>query len=425
MIMDVLTEYNRTFEIHSHRRFQACPTPLKQVSKIVADNYGVISVCNEDNIRGLVSIHYTDAKEEEMKAYAREGKVGTSRGMYHMLKGFVFDRRCTLISRGFSFTPKIVIETASLGTILEKNNVMVRRYLEGTVLMISTYQGRVLVSATRKIDATSSRKDRCPSNEEMLTAAGVNLDKLVNNKGEVYVILVIHPMNQLTNPVSVTPIAYHIDTWAPKEVKKNGKHGDPVLSMRRKDVKIDLPTLPCLKPDEALKVFAEGNGLYVQSGFDSGVVYLPKILNAKLCIRGDRDHLYHRFVELGTRGGELLDAVPAAMREEVAGYPLRYTNDIRALKEYVSSILMPKEPSKDQITPLAEKPIKSSSLSALITTIKGSMTEITSDELDKAFDDAITACKGVVVYNMLTTYRTKIAKSPKANKTSLTSSIDE
>lgn len=301
----------------------------------------------------------------------------------------------------------------------------IREFREGSVVKIWTYKGIVYASATRRINSLRSKKDGCPSTEEMLKQAGIeSITRFANDKGEVYVLLIVHPFNQIQNPEPVEPAVFHLDTWAPIEVPKGQKNKqirDTFFSMKRKEVNIGLQTLPVLTKDQALSLYLKNKALYFQKSPEQGIVYRSLALGARYSIRGEREHLYHRYVELQqldprvdgppstlasqvkTGADQLLDCIPYALKERVADYPARFASDLEALLTYMEGLF-----ESDAHLPPAD-----TSLYALYKSAereKGTPRE--------KIQRLIASCRCVVLYNMISVLRTKIKKRERGDTSS-------
>jgi hypothetical protein len=434
---DPLTAFCARFTARSWREFTACPNAVKDASATIARNYGVISVCDKEE--GLALVHYRDTTEEDLKERARKGEAPPPGPGSWQVKGCIFDARTgTLRCRGFAFTPCISILPKELERALEQlpRGALVREWVEGLVVRVWTSDsGEVRASMTRKINALRSRRDGCPSVEEMFTLCKVDLSRMRAGtpevpRGTVFVLLLVHPSNQTQNPLEVEPRVYHLDSWVATldpttssnssaqvqqpSSQRGGRGGrvgqarraqDTLFSLRRKDVDIGLPRLPALTTEQALELFSQDRSVYVQQqGADGGVVYRSKALGARYTIRGEQEHLYHRYVTLGTDGHKLLDCVPFAQRERVREFPTRLASDLEALLTYCEGLFEPG----------ARLPPGDTSLCALYESAARLVAQ--SPEGARASPREVatfllgSSCKTVVLYNMISTLRTKFRK---------------
>ena len=424
---DPLATFDRKFDPKSCRVFVACPHPIRDASKLICSNYGNISVCDAEATLGLTLIHYHDRIEDELKEKARNGIVPSLQDMYCHVKGCIFETSTgQLKARGYPFTPCLKVSEQDYIKMLDAlpPKTYMREFKEGNVIKIWTYRGTVYASATRRINSLRSKKDGCPSTEEMLKQAGIeNITKFGNDKGEVYIVLLVHPYNQIQNPEPVEAAVYHLDTWAPVESGKGlvraGQKGekkpvkDAFFSMKRKEVNIGLPRLPVLSKEQALSLYLKNKALYVQKTPEQGVVYRSLALDARYVIRGEREHLYHRYVELqqlvpridappSTQAGDvvsgsdqLLDCVPYALKERVDAYPARFASDLEALTSYVEGLFEPE----------GHAPPADTSLYALYKSA-----ERAEGPLRERIHRLLFSCRSVVLYNMISVLRTKVMK---------------
>jgi hypothetical protein len=420
---DPLAAFCAKFTARSWREFTACPAPLKQASETIARNYGVVSVCDEDG--RYVLVHYRDTTEERFKAEAQRAADVPQRGdAVRQLKGCVFDAATgELKARGFPFTPALSMSEQEFMRTLDclAPRALVREWREGLVVRVWTDDaGVVRASITRRINALRSRRDGCPSVEEMLALAGVDLTKLKQPTGVVLVLLLVHPSNQVQTPEPVPPSAYHLDSWVSADASttlsaaaspasgsgpSSRGHGaavakDSLASMRRKELDVGLPKLPALTHDEALTCFRANKSVYVQRSAEYGIVCRSLALGARYAIRGEREHLYHRFVELGTDGTKLLECVPHAHRERAAEFPVRLAADVKELLGYGECLFAEG----------AHLPPEDTSLFAWYVTAKTKPGATPRERLSAALDQ----CHPVVLYNMISLLRTKFKKRERA-----------
>jgi hypothetical protein len=399
---DPLAAFCAKFTARSWREFTACPLPLKQASETIARNYGVVSVCDEDG--RYVLVHYRDTTEERFKAEALRAADVPQRGdAVRQLKGCVFDATTgELKARGFPFTPALSMSEQDFTRALEclAPRALVREWREGLVVRVWTDDaGVVRASITRRINALRSRRDGCPSVEEMLSLAGVDLARLKQPAGVVLVLLLVHPSNQVQNPAPVAPGAYHLDSWVRAEAPAAAGR-DSLGTMKRKDVDAGLPKLPPLTHEEALACFRSNRSVYVQRSAEYGIVCRSLALGARYSVRGEREHLYHRFVELGGDGTKLLECVPHAHRERAGEFPLRLAADVKELLAYGEGLFA-------EGTHL---PPEDTSLFAWYSTAKARPEATPRERLSAALGQ----CHPIVLYNMISLLRTKFKKRERA-----------
>ena len=416
---DPLEVFARRFMALSWRVFNACPLPIKAASPTIAKNYGIISICDTDPKYALA--YYRDTIEESLKDHAYHGNIQMPKEAYWQIKGCIFDVNTgALKARGFSFTPCVSATEQEFNQMLDglAPKALIREWREGDVVMVWTDDvGVVRVSKTRRINALRSRKESCPSIEEMLNASKVDLSKLRAGTdtvpiGTMFVLLLVHPLNQVQNPDPVEQAVYHLDTWVyvdttPRQGKmpamRPGK-SDTFLSLKRKDVDIGLPKLKALSFEEALELFRNDKSIYVQHNETSGVVYRSLSLAARYIIRGNLEHLYLQYVVLGTDGKKLYDCVPYAYKEKVAEFPTRYASDCEALYSYCEEII-----DKGANPPSAE-----TSLAALLAADARLRIRQETDPPKTSTRERLTfllsQCPSVVLYNMISLLRTKYKK---------------
>jgi hypothetical protein len=268
----------------------------------------------------------------------------------------------------------------------------------------------------------------------MLALAKVDLARLKAGApgvlpGTVFVLLLVHPMNQIQNPEPVEAVtAYHLDSWARDEPgqaaasqrpsrrgrggarlisETKGERHDALLSLRRRDVDVGLPRLPVLSSEAAVRAFASNHSIYVHSagGEGTGVVYRSRELAARYVLRGEREHLYHRYVELGAEGAALLDCVPFACKESAKEFPARLAAHREALLSYGESLFVPRSPPvPDSSAPHESRaPATDSSLHAWYASAAAQGTGTPRERLEAS----LRGCAPVVLYNMITQLRTK------------------
>jgi hypothetical protein len=462
LVADPLKAFSERFLARSWREFNACPLVVKQSSQIVADSYGKVSVCDKD--RDYTLIHYRDTVEETLKSASTHGDV-TPEPLW-ILKGAIFSTAtatssstCEMVCRGFPYTPVRVVGEQELIRVFDRldSRPFIRLWLEGTVVRVWTdAAGTVRISSTRRIDATRSKKDSCPSTEEMLIAAKVDVKTLQAGTrniplGTVFVLLVVHPMNQVQNPDRVDPAAYLLDTWvlssppsgtsgavpsggagtssgtvpaggAGTPTAAPGKRAatppaataatkvraaDPVQRFRRLPHSgpqySAIQRLPLLSTEEALKAYRNGQSVYIQRTAEYGVVYRSLALGTRYAIRGDREHPYHRFVELGG-DRKLLDCVAHAHLNQVKAFPERFNQEVESLLAFGEGLFLPG----------AHLPATESSLYAWYASAK----QLSSGTPRERLRYLLNACPKLVVYNMLSTYRNKYKRRGESDLTS-------
>jgi len=385
---DPLDVFDKKFNPKSSRTFNPAPSILREASKLVNDNYHLLSVCDE--IDDLILLHYRDTIEDELKTKARNNVPIKIEDSFRLVKGCIFDKETGYMKvRSYPFVPHIKTNKEELLDVLNKNKVeFIREFHEGNVVKIWCHKKIVYVSTSRRISSLKSKKDGCPSIEEMLRCIGFDVNRLKFDKGEVYILLIVHPNNQIQNPNEVEPSLFHLDTWVYTDKKKK----DTFFCMNS-DQKIDIgiKKLPYLTIDEAISLLEKDKYIYVQTNQENGTVYRSFNLDKRCLIRGDREHLYHRFVELKDERILFLETVPFACKERVKEYPLQYNKDIENIAEYITSLL------KEEL-PL---PPEDTSLFCLYKSVKNSKEDV---------KDRLKRCRGVVIYNMISLLRTKIRK---------------
>lgn len=439
---DPLVVFTQRFTARSWREFKACPLSIKNSSRIISDNYGVISECDNDGSKVL--IHYRDIIEEKYKDLAARGQElfmssdKERQWLVRQVKGCIFDIKTgELICRGFPFTPSTTVSEKEFNnTLIElPQRTMIREWREGTVVRIWTdysetdekpSKGIVRVSITRRINALRSKWDGCPSVEEMLKMAKIDLNKLKASNitrdratneipfGTVFVILLVHPMNQVQNPELVEPCAFHLDTWIMVDNdcynRKYKQEYDSLFGMKRKHMDIGIPKLPILSVSDALDLFKKNKSIYIQRHGENGIIYRSKELCERYRIRGEREHPYHRYVELGNDGHLLLGCVSFGLKDKVKDFPVRYKNDIEALLSYGENLF---ENDNDLIPP-------ESSIYAWLLSSRGLTNGTPREKLTKTLD----RCCSVVIYNMISQLRTKYKKKERNEITTSVSDTD-
>src|SRR5574338_21103 len=221
--------FTESFDQKSSRHFFACPSNIKENNPIIENNDKTLTVCHTSD--KMILIHYFDYAENALKLQANIGTAIFPRENYWLVKGWIYDEDDgRLLARAFPYSPKVALSRTEFYRRLatQRNNpkLKIRQYLEGIVGKIFTHRGKVYFSATRKIDALTSRRDGQLSNEDNLKECGIDISKFKSDDGLIYVVLLVHPRNQTQNPNPVTPKIYHLDTWGPEKIqngKKNGK----------------------------------------------------------------------------------------------------------------------------------------------------------------------------------------------------------
>jgi len=372
--------FTSTFLAPSWRSFVAAPTIVKQASATVSTNYGIVSVC--DKINGIGSsytlLHYRDTTEENLKQRMSLSELKPE-SFWH-IKGMVFNDVGELVCRGFSFTPVRIVNEGELVKTLDSapSKTLIREWKEGTVIRVWTdTKGIVHSSTTRRIDGQRSKHGDAPEVIELIHHAGLDMSRFKAkseadteeeakaNKipaGTVFVLLLVNPRNQVQNPELILPTAYLLDTWVRSNSPTQGQGGgrvkknDTLFGLKRLpydavqlvDGKDGVERMPMLNIDQAIALYRQGKSLYVQKG-EFGVVYRSQLLGTRYAVRGEREYLYHRFVELGNDCMRLLDCVPPASKELAASYPNKYAEDMEAFLAYMEGLSQPDaiQPNKD------------------------------------------------------------------------------
>lgn len=417
---DTLAQFEAGFDVPSSRQFQACPEILRKRCATINENYSSVMVANREE--GFWLVHYTDTVEDGYKKGAKtaveeaktSGKpVKAPSGLLPILKGAIFSNEGKLVCRGYGFTPKVVADNETFAEWLGHNQKRaIREYREGIVVRVwrgektASGLGKVYVSTTRRIDARMSHKDSTPTVQEMLEAGGMDEKKLqaITVEGVVHVLLIVHPTNQLVNEEVVKPTVYYLTSWVPRTMKPNVRTvPDPLTTMIPAHIDVGLPEIPFVTPQKAWELYQAGKPIFVSDEFYRGVVWIPTALGARLAIRGERDHLYHRYVELGDKRHLLATAVAAHFKEEVAKFPARFEADMKGLIEYLIAVhvgRLPAPPGKSSLKALHDS----------VPSIEGE-TEETAIARLKARIGKLD--KPTVLYNMFATLRTRVkVKSP-------------
>lgn len=407
--VNALRKFEATFDQKSSRVFHACHTIIGNRNAIVKENNEYLSVCNvttkQDKGDGkkpeddLVLIHYFDQAEIKMKETAQKGSSMLPDEKFWLVKGWVFSNDTgKLIARAFPYTPKLCIDISEFSRKLnilsnEGKNVHIREYVEGVVGKIFTYKGKVYFSGTRRIEALPSKKDACPSNKDQLADCGVDIEKLYSDKGIVYVVVLVHPRNQIQNPNPVKPVVYHLDTWMPTKDNTDLVRCDRDLSS------FGIKRLPKLSNEDALKAFSENRYIYIQESEEVGCVYFSDVINTRLKIRGEKEHLFHQYVSLSDEDKPKLEqCVGYDFKKEVALFPNRFEEETLKLKNYIMGLLttlMPVLPPID------------TSVYALYLSAKHLPQD---DKLEERVLQLLGSVKGSLLYNLLSVHRTKIEK---------------
>ena len=415
--VDPLVAFTNTFLSPSWRSFVAAPTMVKQSSLTVHNNCGIVSVC--DNVGGYSLLHYRDTTELNLKKRMLTEELKPE--AFWNIKGMIFNELGELVCRGFPFTPIRVVNdtefTRTLDSVSQKT--LIREWKEGTVVRIWTdNKGAIHVSTTRRIDGHRSKHGDAPEIVELIHHAGLDLgrfksrseadteEEAKDNKipaGTVFVLLIVHPKNQTQNPNIVVPTAYLLDTWVrnngPAQGNGRARKTDSIHCMKRLaydatqlvDGRDGVERLPMLNMEEATLLFKQGRSIYVQKN-EFGTVYRSQMLGTRYAIRGDREHLYHRFVELGSDCLQLLDCVPLANKPLVSTYPARYADDIEQFLAYMESLN----------TPDSVMPSRDSSLYAFFTSTIG----VGNNNREK-YIQRLLATHPLVLYNMISCVRNK------------------
>lgn len=407
--INALRKFEATFDQKSSRVFHACHNNIGNKNAIVRENNDYLSVCNTttktDKTDGkkidddLVLIHYFDLPEIKLKETAQKGSNILPDAHFWYVKGWVFSNETgKLIARGFPYTPKLSVDISEFRrklTILQNENkrAYIREYVEGVVGKIFTYKGKVYFSGTRRIEALPSKKDACPSNRDQLQDCGVDIDKLSSDKGHVYVVVLVHPRNQIQNANPVIPTVYHLDTWMPNKDGEEFVRCDVDLSSH------GIKKLPRLSIENALKVFSENRYIYIQEGDEIASVYFSEVVNSRLKIRGEKEHLFHQYVSLSDQDKPKLEhCVGYDFRKEVSLFPARFEEETTKLKNYIVSLLLSNMPLLPPVD---------TSVYALYLTSK----HLPQDEkLEDRVLELLKGVKGSLLYNLLSVYRTKIEK---------------
>lgn len=428
-----LETFAATFDQKSSRHFFSCPAIIKENNPLVEDNDKTLTVCHIHE--KMVLIHYFDYAENALKLQANTGTAIFPIKEYWRIKGWIYDEDTgNLLARAFPYSPKVAISRRELERKLlsQRNNpkLKLRQYLEGIVGKIFTHKGKVYFSATRKIDALASRRDGQLSNEENLKECGVDISRFKNDNGIIYVVLLVHPRNQIQNPNKVTPKIYHLDTWGPekelsgtniitsngKKNKTNNTNGISNSNNNRRLVryenvdmkKFGISKLKNLTEIEALDAFDRNEMIYMQTGEEEAYVCFSDEVKHRLSVRGDKEHLYHQYVILDAKTRiELKECIAYAFKDEVANFPNRLNTDINQIVNYIINLYLGQE--------LNHLQLENTSLYALYLTCKH-LPSFKTDEakdlevMEKEVKEKLLSIKGNILYNLFSTYRTKVDK---------------
>lgn len=423
-----LSVYQESFDYKSTRVFYACPPGLSENNKIIKDNHETLSVCNKytSNDNGnILLIHYYDYAENCLKQRANNGTTIFPMQNYWLVKGWIYEEKTSrLLARAFPYSPKVSITriefARKLATQRENPKLRLRQYLEGIVAKIFTFNDKVFISATRRIEALSSRRDGQLSNEEHLKECNIDINKLKSDNGLVYVVLLVHPKNQIQNPNPVQTKIYHLDTWGPE--KENGKrhhsnnNGHTVNKNANRTLvrydnvdlkKFNIHKLPQLSEIEALEAFDRNEIIYMQEEDEEACVYFSEVVKHRLQVRGDKEHLYHQYVTLDeVIRPELKQCVPKAMKEEVATFREKLNNDMRQIVSFVINSFIASD--------INNHGLEDTSLYALYLHCKHLPSFVAAEKeveiMEKEVIEVLKSIKGNLLYNLFSTYRTKIEK---------------
>ena len=270
-------------------------TPLTQE---VAQLLGVAvdkSLSISDSQDNIIQVHYNDATK------------------YPDHRGWIIDMDSKrLIARSFGFSEEKVVALEDLP------EVPMTIAKEGTILRVYTRDEKLCVSTHRRLDCKNSKWMSSKTFYDMFLEAcdahKIVPDSLKSDK--CYVLLLVHPENQIVNQEVITPTLYHLDTWeTSEEVTSQCLH-----LMKRCVVDLGLPVPGQATKEEILEAWASGKVLITMD--DKKVKYLSKGASERYQLRGNHPNIKMQWYTLRGQGKhkKLVDVLPLAFKSLVEDY---------------------------------------------------------------------------------------------------------
>lgn len=250
-----------------------------------------------DEAEGLVQIHYNDAEK------------------YPQYRGWIIDlEEKRVIARSFDFAPEKVVKFDQLP------NVPLTVAKEGTILRVYSREGKLCVSTHRKLDCKKSKWSSSKTFHEMFLEAceRMKIDpESLKSDNKCYVLLLVHPENQIINQEIVEPTLFHLDTWErTEEATSTG-----LKLMKRVVCNIGLPVPGEATKEEIVGAWKEGKVL-ISMDSNAKVKYLSKEASERYQLRGNHPNIKMQWYALRSSGKhkKLLDVLPVAFKKEFENY---------------------------------------------------------------------------------------------------------
>lgn len=183
------------------------------------DKYVNSYLYEADKTDDLHLLHFKDKGKHFLEIWNKFNKHKYCH--YRHVRGNVYTNEGKLICKSFPYTHDVVIDPDNFDKIHVTQNARYHVDVEGTIVRVFTHKGKVYLSTHKKIDATNGKWLNGATFGEMFEQALLPLGKKLEDfkhQDRCYVFMIVHPDNQLTNPLETVPTLLHLETFQ----RKNG-----------------------------------------------------------------------------------------------------------------------------------------------------------------------------------------------------------
>lgn len=252
------------------------------------------------------------------------------------VRGWIVDcndkENLKVVCKSFPYTPLQVFDGKQQTIQYEKYQVI----LEGTIVRAwSGYDNennqKLYVSTHGKLDCSNSRWGSKKTFKQMFDEA-INIMKFDTKKfmdGNVYIMMLVHPENQITNLYNVKfPSIFHLETLN--------------SNMERIECNIGISIVPYINKKQTYDFMMKGGHGVVSCGFDNKIKLVSPMYNCSLNIVGAGNSLFHRYIELKNECNEkyLVSVVPKHKINEVTSFEMRYNELIHKAVPYLTDLFI-------------------------------------------------------------------------------------
>ena len=210
-------------------------------------------VTDENNNLALIS--YNDFTPENNKELFRLWKSKNENGdesIPELYRGLVVDVKTGIIyAKSYPYTPEFIKKPSYFTKFLTRyKNYKLYEFVEGIIIRAYTYNNELHISTHRKLNFAEAKWYNNFLFIDQLRDACLNLkitiDELKNmlkDENKCFVLLLVHPENQLLNQSEVTATLYHLTTYV--RIHNN---------LVEKDVNVNLPKQNSLSVEQAQNI---------------------------------------------------------------------------------------------------------------------------------------------------------------------------